>query len=73
VTSIDILGAVCALALIACVIAIVVGETYHRRRKRRWKKRVRRFHEQQGRGRATPTAQATGRTTAGGCDGDQVR
>ncbi len=39
-----VLAAVCAVALIACTVAIVVGETYHRHRKRRWKKRVQRFH-----------------------------
>lgn len=42
-----VLAAVCAVALIACTVAIVVGETYHRHRKRRWTKRVKRFHEQQ--------------------------
>lgn len=49
----DVLAAVCAVALIACTIAIVVGETYHRHRKRRWKMRVQRFHEQHAREQAT--------------------
>jgi hypothetical protein len=43
----DMVAAVCGVAFIACMVAIVVGETYHRHRKRRWKKRVQRFHEQQ--------------------------
>lgn len=51
-----ILAVVCAVALIACTVTIVVGETYHRHRKRRWKKRVRRFHEQQAQATAPPAS-----------------
>ena len=43
----DLLTAVCGVALIASTVAIVVGETYHRHRKRRWRKRAGRFREQQ--------------------------
>jgi hypothetical protein len=50
----DILAAVCLVAFIACNVAIFVGETYHRHRKRRWKKRVRRFHERQAEATAPP-------------------
>lgn len=53
----DIVAAVCGIAFIACTVAIVVGETYHRYRKRRWKRRVQRFHEQQ--------AQATAAAASG--------
>jgi hypothetical protein len=35
-----VLAAICPVALIACTVGIIVGETYHRHRKRRWKKRV---------------------------------
>lgn len=52
----DVLAAVCAVAFIACTVAIVVGETYHRHRKRRWKKRVQRFHEQQAQATAPPVS-----------------
>lgn len=52
----DVLAAVCGVALIACTVAIVVGETYHRHRKRRWKKRVQRFHEQQAQATAPPVS-----------------
>ena len=52
-TPIEILDAVCVVALIACTAVIVVGETYHRHRKRRWKKRVQRFHERRAREQAT--------------------
>jgi hypothetical protein len=55
----DIVAAVCLVAFIACNVAIVVGETYHRHRKRRWKKRVQRFHEQQAKVTA-PTASGDG-------------
>ncbi len=52
----DMVAAVCGVAFIACNVAIVVGETYHRHRKRRWKKRVRRFHEQQAEATAPPAS-----------------
>jgi hypothetical protein len=55
-TPIDVLDAVCVVALIACTVAIVVGETYHRHRKRRWKKRVQRFHGQQVQATAPPVS-----------------
>ncbi len=55
-TPTDILAAVCLVAFIACNVAIVLGETYHRHRKRRWKKRVQRFHEQQAKATAPPAS-----------------
>jgi hypothetical protein len=52
----DIVGAVCGVAFVAWTVAIVVGETYHRHRKRRWKRRVQRFHEQQAQAAALPAS-----------------
>lgn len=55
-TPTDVVDAVCVVALIGCTVAILVGETYHRHRKRRWRKRVQRFHEQQAKATAPPAS-----------------